>query len=333
DGLAEACGWLEKTDELRSHGKRSLSEADARHGNGHAWPLPPAGPAPFDPSQPGQNVISYSLFGAHPRYCESAVMNVQVAPELFPDWTCRVYLDASVPRHVQRRLQQAGAQLVHMDGEPAMPPVLWRFLVMDDPAVRHFLVRDADSLLSEREPPAVQQWLASGRWFHHMRDYFTHTELLLAGMWGGCNGVFPKIAPLIQQYIAAYKGPARFVDQYFLRETLWPTVRQSLLSHDELFDFHDARPFPPHPAIRWQTAQFHVGSNTSYQIVSGASSLPDGAQQTLRLRRQGQAETLDYLGAVQGGQWRLNLPFFLVQEIAAGSLQVEPATGEALARA
>lgn len=323
DGLAEVCGWLEKRDELRAHGKRALSEADARFNQGRKWPLPPGKPPAFDPSQPQQNVIAYSLFGANPRYCESAVVNIHAAAELFPGWTCRIYLDDSVPQHVQQRLQQAGAQVIQMGFGPGMPPVLWRFLVMDDPSVRHFLVRDADSLLSEREPAAVQQWLDSGRWFHHMRDYFTHTELILAGMWGGSNGVFPEIAPLIQQYIASYKGPARFVDQYFLREILWPTVRQSVLCHDELFDFHDARPFPPHPPIRWNAGKFHVGSNTSYQQIAGASALADGAQQSLLLWRQGQAEALTYAAPVRNGQWSLGLPFFLVQEFSAGSLRVE----------
>lgn len=323
DGLAEVCGWLDKRDELRSYGNRSLSQADARFGNGRAWPLPPGKTPLFDPSRPLQNVISYSLFGANPRYCESAVMNVHAAADLFKGWTCRIYLDDSVPQHVQQRLRQAGAQLVHMERDAGISPLLWRFLVMDDPAVTYFLVRDADSLLSEREPAAVQEWLASGRWFHHMRDYFTHTELILAGMWAGCNGVFPEIAPLIRQYVSNYKGPARFADQYFLREILWPTVRQSLLSHDELFGFHDPRPFPPHPAIRWNTDKFHVGSNTSYQVATGASALPDGAQQALLLRRQGQAEALRYLAPVQGGQWRLNLPFFLVDELSAGTLQIE----------
>lgn len=329
DGLAEVCGWLEKREELRSYGKRSLTEADARFGNGRAWPLPPGKPPAFDPSLPQQNIISYSLFGADPRYCESAVMNVDAAAELFPDWTCRFYLDDSVPQHVQKRLQAAGAQLIHMDQESELmiPPVQWRFLVMDDPGVKRYLMRDADSLLSEREQAAVQQWLAGDRWFHHMRDYFTHTELLLAGMWGGCAGVFPKVAPLLQRYAKNYKGPARFVDQYFLRETLWPTVRQSLLSHDELFDFHDAQPFPPHPPIRWNTDKFHVGSNTSYQQISGVSTLVDGALQTLQLRRKGQPEALNYQAKVRNGEWRLHLPFFLVAEVSAGNLRLELVDG------
>ncbi|PXX21580.1 MULTISPECIES: tetratricopeptide repeat protein [Burkholderia] len=324
DGLAEVCGWLDKRDELRKFGNESLTRADAAFRNGRQWPLPDGSPPAFEPARPEQNVISYSLFGADPRYCESAVANIHAAAELFSGWTCRIYLDDSVPLHVQQRLRDGGADLVQMkrDAGDAIPPVMWRFLVMEDPDVSRFLIRDADALLSEREVPAVQQWLESDRWFHHMRDYFTHTELMLAGMWGGCTGVFPDIATLIRQYVHDYTGPARFVDQYFLRTTFWPTVRNSVLSHDELFDFHGALVFPSHPPIRWRTAKFHVGSNASFQRITGQSGLPDGATESVQLSR-GEAGPWTYPAIVRGGQWELNLPFFLVDELSEGRLRVE----------
>ncbi|MGU7816127.1 tetratricopeptide repeat protein [Burkholderia sp. AW49-1] len=322
DGLAEVCGWLGKHDELRRHGHRSLTEADAQFRDGRRWPLP-AVPPRFDPEARARNVIAYSLYGANPRYCETAVMNARVAHALYPAWTCRVYLDASVPEHVQRRLRDAGAELVAMDHDErrAMPGTLWRFLVMDDPGVDRFIVRDADSLLSEREAAAVDEWLASDRLFHHMRDYFTHTELLLAGLWGGCTGVIPPVAPLIAEFLASYRGPARFTDQQFLRTVLWPTVRESLMNHDELFGFHHARPFPPHAPVRWRTDRFHVGSNTAYVSIGGPSPLPDGARQPITLIRAGE-DALDYDARVRQHSWALNLPFFLADEFRAGKLQV-----------
>jgi hypothetical protein len=75
-----------------------------------------------------------------------------------------------------------------------------------------------------------------------MRDYFTHTELLLAGMWAGCGGIFPNVAGMMRDFVAQYQGNARFTDQYFLKAVLWSTVRQSLLSHDDIFGFHHAEP-------------------------------------------------------------------------------------------
>lgn len=142
-----------------------------------------------------------------------------------------------MPQHVWQRLQAGGAQLVDMSHEKTIYPTLWRFLVMDDPTVERFLVRDADSLLSEREQVCVEAWLRSPWYFHHMRDYFTHTELLLAGMWAGCGGIFPNVARMMREFVVQYRGNARFTDQYFLKAVLWSTVRQSLLSHDAIFGF------------------------------------------------------------------------------------------------
>jgi hypothetical protein len=321
DGLAEVCGWLGKADELRQYGHQALAQADARYRTGHRWLLPETPPA-FDRNSPERNIIAYSLFGANPKYCETAVMNVVVARDLFPAWTCRIYLDSSVPKHVQHRLRDAGAQVVAMndDAHSAIPATLWRFLVMDDPGVDRFLVRDADALLSEREVPAVEDWLESGRFFHHMRDYFTHTELLLAGMWGGCTRAMPAIEPMIRDYVARHDGSSRFTDQYFLREIVWPTARSSILNHDEIFGFHGARPFPAHAPLRWQTDRFHVGSNAAYQRIGGPSTRENGAEQPVEL--VGDALTdIVYHAPVRDGNWSITLPFFLVDALKTGRLR------------
>ncbi|WP_082742125.1 tetratricopeptide repeat protein [Burkholderia sp. MSMB1078WGS] len=321
-GFAEVCGWLGRDQELRRHGHRALVEADIRFQHGERWTLP-AFPSPFDPSNRTQNVIAYSLFGANPRYCESAVMNAQIALELFPRWTCRFYLDRSVPMHVQHRLSEAGADLVDMtdDSRRAIQATLWRFLVIDDVAVRRFMVRDADSLLSERDAAAVEEWLVSNRFFHHMRDYFTHTELLLAGLWGGCTGVLPRLTECMMTYSNEHEGSSRFTDQHFLREILWPTVRESILNHDSLFGFHGALPFPRHAPVRWHDTHFHVGSNAAYQSIRGIASVPDGTQQRIELIWDGVTDVF-YDAPVWQKEWRLELPFFLIDRLAQGNLKV-----------
>lgn len=324
DGLAEVCGWLERPDDVRRYGKQSLTLADARLGQGPAATIAGA-PPPFDPGHPERNVIAFTLFGDSPRYGESAVMNVRTAAELFPHWRCRIYLDDSVPAGVRRRLDEAGAQVIDMSGpaRDGVHPLMWRFLVADDPGVSRFLVRDADSLLSEREQGAVEEWLRSDRWFHHMRDYFTHTELILAGLWGGCRGVLPPLQPAMQAWLARQRDLTRFADQIFLRELVWPTLRQSVLNHDELFDFHGARPFPAHPPIRWNTESFHVGSNASFQGIRGRSAKADGERQGWSLRDEQGASVCEYSALVKHGQWSADLPFFLIEPIAAGRWRVE----------
>ena len=97
-------------------------------------------------------------------------MNAQVTRDLFKGWTCRVYLDATVPDHVRRRLKEAGAEVVFMNADAKIHPLMWRFLVTEDKHVKRFLIRDADALLSEREYAAVAEWVKSPYYFHLIRD-------------------------------------------------------------------------------------------------------------------------------------------------------------------
>jgi hypothetical protein len=324
DGLTEVCGMLGKTDEMRAYGLESLNHSDAKYGTAPGEAIPDCPPPAFDASRPTENVIAYSLFGANPRYCEPAVENAVVTREVFKGWTCRVYLDATVPEHVHRRLTEAGAQIIRMDGEKnrAVHPLMWRFLVVDDPAVKRFLLRDADALLSEREYAAVQAWAQSPHYFHHIRDYPSHTELILAGLWGGCTGIIRNIVPSMQAFEAKNRESGRFIDQHFLREHVWPTLRKSVLCHDDLFGFHHGQPLPAHGPNRWKTESFHVGSNTSYQAIGNEVDLPDGAPISVRFSTPEGAPLFDYSTQVNEKTWRIDMPFFIVQKIAAGEIVV-----------
>lgn len=324
DGLAEVCGWLGLREDTQRYGKQSLERSSARHSHGPSHPLANSPPA-FQPDQPQRNIIAFTLFGDSPRYCESAVANVHVAKELFPHWRCRIYLDGSVPLSVHQRLQEAGAQIIDMSGaaQDGIHPLMWRFLVVDDPEVDRYLIRDADSLLSEREQAAVAQWVASDYWFHHMRDYFTHTELILAGLWGGCRGGLMTLKPLMQAWLARQTDVTRFADQIFLREIVWPTLHRSVMSHDDWFDFHGAIPFPAHEAIRWRTQSFHVGSNASFQGIRGSSAKGDGEHQDWRVVDQHGVQRCAYSALVKNGRWVADLPFIIVEQIANGQWRVE----------
>lgn len=325
DGLTEVCGWLNRPDEVRRFGLLSLEAGDKKFGAGKAYPLPSNTPPKFSPEKPEENVIAFTLFGSLPRYCEAAVMNAKASKPLFPEWACRFYLDDSVPEEVQNRLKQAGAEVIKVsdDIKRELPALMWRFLVMDDPKVKRYLIRDADSLLSEREQAAVNEWVHSDYWYHHMRDYFTHSELILAGMWGGCrNENIPSVIDATREYLSQESAHKRFVDQYFLRQYIWPTMKQSLLSHDELFGFYNAKPFPEHIPIRWNTDKFHVGSNTSYQTVKVSSTLDDGMKQPWEIIDAEGNRISSYSTTVNGGFWQEMMPFFILDDIQTGKLAI-----------
>jgi hypothetical protein len=126
----------------------------------------------------------------------------------------------------------------------------------------------------------------------------------------------------MQQFVAKNTDSGRFIDPHYLREHVWPTLRKSALTHDDLFGFHDAKPFPPHAPNRWNTDKFHVGSNTSYQAIGGESALPEGALQRLIFSSADGTALFDYEVAVVNGEWRLDMPFFVIEKIASQELVV-----------
>ena len=240
--LAAALGALGNLSESRLHGTRTL---ELKEQQATAPPHDLSG-VPVPPFRPDRNIVAFSLYGSALKYTDGALLNVRAARFVYPGWMCRFYADASVPAAVLDALAGEGAQIAMVRGMPSDPyGTFWRFLVADDPDVDRYIVRDADSLLNIRERVAVDEWLDSGRHFHVMRDHFDHSELVMAGMWGGVRGALPPISPAIQSWFPTRRtvlgGP---MDQEFLRAVCWPTIRQSVMAHDSQFAFGEHRDFP-----------------------------------------------------------------------------------------
>lgn len=261
DALAHAWGRAGRLDLARACGERSLLAKDAAAGPSPeaAKPTPPM-PA-FDPADSRRHVISFSLFGTLPRYLDGALANAHAATRLYPGWTCRFHVDDSVPAETCAALVASGAQLRRMPRPPRLADGLfWRFSVLDDPEVTHFLLRDADSVLNAREAAAVQAWLASGRGFHVMRDHPAHTDLMLAGLWGGVRGRLPPLQALLHGFHYRTGTQSRSADQVFLAERVWPRIRHDCLVHDSVYRVLGAQVFPPGSAL---PPGRHVGDNAA----------------------------------------------------------------------
>ena len=208
------------------------------------WQLPTVAPSRFLAGRPLNNVIAFSLWGRNPRYLRGAMRNLLLIPELYPGWVARIYLDATVPAEFRTVAQGLGAELrLQPDAQSLRQRLCWRFLVANDPTVGRFLVRDCDSVVNTREVRAVGQWLASNQYFHVMRDWWTHTDLVLAGMWGGIAGVLPDLQRMIDLYRPATMDTAT-IDQQFLRERIWDGVRRSVLVHDRCYRSAHSQPWP-----------------------------------------------------------------------------------------
>ena len=113
-------------------------------------------------------------------------------------------------------------------------------------------------MLTVKERVAVDAWLRSDFHFHAMRDWYTHTDLLLAGMWGGVGGILPSPAALLRGY-SFWRMENNHIDQDLLTETIWPAVRRNVLIHDSIFQpCLGSVPFPPFGNL---PDGHHIGQN------------------------------------------------------------------------
>ncbi|MDV7341642.1 tetratricopeptide repeat protein [Terasakiella sp. A23] len=244
DGLSELYNLIGQQELSIKHGEESLRLKDLENRDEPLLDLVQVPVPSFNSNDPTKNIIAFSLWGKAEIYTKGALFNLQFARKIYPEWTCRFYVDASVPKDIIDHLNRNGAQVIMME-KPSHPytGLFWRFMVCNDETVDRYLIRDADSIPSPRERAAVDDWIKSEKHFHAMRDYATHTELILAGMWGGVRGALPPLTEMFKKFITQSK-PNKTVDQQFLRAKIWPTLKTSCIIHDSRHRLENTVDFP-----------------------------------------------------------------------------------------
>ena len=177
-------------------------------------------------------VASFGLYGGSPRYTVGAVENAKMIKENFPGWVARFYVDDSVPSSVIEELESLGAEIERdvkgLSG--GIAGMYWRFLVSSDPEVDIYIIRDADSRLTVRDKMGVDEWLASDKLYHVIRDHPSHSNFFISGgLWGGRKTI-PDILELMRDPKAdknSYVG-----DMHFLGNKVWPMIKESVFQHD-----------------------------------------------------------------------------------------------------
>ena len=192
-----------------------------------------------------KRIVAFSLWGSNEGYCQGAIENAELAPKIYPGWTCRFYVDPIVPRKVVTRLLDLGAEIVYREESIDNLGLYWRFGPMfDDKMVDRFIVRDTDSRLNVREAQAVKEWEDSGMLFHIIRDNNEHNIKILGGTWGSKAGIIPHFKMLMDSWIAGIQPDSRnqrgifnVTDQIFLSTIIWPFIENCHIAHDNYFKF------------------------------------------------------------------------------------------------
>ena len=185
------------------------------------------------------NIISYSLWGDNKVYTYGMVENVLLAREIYPGWQIRIHYNDTVPQNIVDWLgQQPNVKLIeHVkanDGRDSN--MFWRFEELF--TNNTVLVRDADSRLNKREKSFVDEWLASDKDFHIVRDHKHHVVPIIGGCFGARNGIcksyiiqFQSYYNQIYDYESATSKENYNADQIFLGRLIYPNVVERAFIH------------------------------------------------------------------------------------------------------
>jgi hypothetical protein len=229
DALKVAHFYTGKTEQAIQYGQRAIELRDTE-----ACRDPPPGAVAVPDAMPsGQNVLSFSLWGTAQFYSYGAMINLVLSRKFYPGWACRFYVDSSVPRACVAFLRDNGGDVRNIEDEYPGVGLFQRFLVMNDPAVGRFLVRDCDARLSAAEADLVRQWIDSGYPFHVVRDHVLHNELMIGCLWGGRTDCGIDIVALMRRYFKFGPTAKYGHDQRMLGLMLWPLIRNRCLVHDK----------------------------------------------------------------------------------------------------
>jgi hypothetical protein len=181
-----------------------------------------------------KKIISFSLWGDNPIYTEGAIKNCEIAKDIYPDWECWFYVGQSTPKKTINTLREHhNSKVILMDEDGDWNSMFWRFFAASEKNLEFMICRDTDSRLGLREKFAVDDWIKSGKGFHIMRDHPYHATAILGGMWGVKGDVLKNMKSLIDNY---QKGNFWQVDQNFLKEVVYPIIKNNCLVHDEFFE-------------------------------------------------------------------------------------------------
>jgi GR25 family glycosyltransferase involved in LPS biosynthesis len=196
-------------------------------------------------------VISFCLWGKHPKYVNGLIENVKLAKLYYPDWVCWAYIHKpSVPSYIFEKLKEYDNIKIILNNNPeikAFRNMLWRFEPINNNEVEYLISRDVDSRISPREVLAVQEWILSKKTLHVMRDHPQHYPKILGGMYGVKREGLP-IKDWIEQINNYYREQGDDTnDQYFL-ETIYNMCKNNddIIIHDEIkrYENKSCRSFP-----------------------------------------------------------------------------------------
>ena len=110
--------------------------------------------------------------------------------------------------------------------------MMWRYEAIDDPAVEIMMSRDTDTRIWYREKLSVDNWLASGKTFHIIRDHPHHKFCIMGGIFG--TKKIPGVNWKERMATITQSGDRNY-DQDFLRDHIYPFIYNDAWIHANFY--------------------------------------------------------------------------------------------------
>ena len=180
-------------------------------------------------------IISYSIFGEEQWYRNGLIKNIEIAKNLFSDWTVRVYISNKIEKvFIDEVSKHKNVELIVKDEKYPFEGLMWRMLPMEE-GHEVVAVRDCDTRLFERDKNLLDDWLSNEFKYHVCRENPGSYNVMLGGLYGGKK---PKIAiedkwhKWRENYIKKKKSLYVW-DIDFLRRHVYPFIRKDLIVYSE----------------------------------------------------------------------------------------------------
>lgn len=193
-----------------------------------------------------KKVLTFTLWGSQPKYTIGAIKNADIAKNIYPEFECWFYIhDETVPKEIIEELSKRNnVKIILKKGDlNTCKPLMWRFEAIDDDDVEIMMSRDTDTRIYMREREAYDEWIASGKLFHIMRDHPAHGTPILAGMFGTKKH---KDISWKERMNSFQQTEYRTYDQDFLTKYIYPIVKNDALIHASFckYEGNECKPFP-----------------------------------------------------------------------------------------
>lgn len=181
--------------------------------------------------------ISYCLWGSNPKYIYGLYRNIETIQSKLRGYKIYLYVNRNYDIDIK------GVTVVRTKHNSNYL-MFDRFRNVADITYS----RDLDSPVLDREIEAMQEFEASDKMFHIIRDHPYHRARILGGTCGIKRGAVKAINKIINDNIYLYEDKW-FSDQEFLNDVIYPLIKDRVLIHSS-FNFYSDETITPFPSAR-----------------------------------------------------------------------------------